>query len=249
MFSSWRSLLLSLYYAGSFPYRRWESAHRAKAGKAPAIVLFYHRVADDCANEWTCSRKNFARQVAWLKRHFDMVSLSEAQKRVRSGFNARTCVTITFDDGYAENCDFALPLLVREKVPCTYFVSTSYVVENRPFPHDVALGRPLAPNTPAQLREMAVQGIELGGHTRTHPDLGQITDRGRLRDEVVGGRDELEQLIGQKVQHFAFPFGQHRNLNRDVFHLARDAGFAGVCSAYGGYNFPGDDPFHIQRQH
>ena len=34
-----------------------------------------------------------------------------------------------------------------------------------------------------------------------------------------------------------------------VFQLAREAGFAGVCSAYGGYNVPGDDPFHLQRIH
>ena len=30
---------------------------------------------------------------------------------------------------------------------------------------------------------------------------------------------------------------------------ALEAGFDGVCSAYGGYNFPGDDPFHLRRIH
>jgi hypothetical protein len=49
------------------------------------------------------------------------------------------------------------------------------------------------------------------------------------------------------VRYFAFPFGQHANLDPRAFELAAEAGYAGVCSAYGGFNFPGDDPFHLQR--
>ena len=39
------------------------------------------------------------------------------------------------------------------------------------------------------------------------------------------------------------------NIGRQTFQLARQAGYAAVCSAYGGYNFPGDDAFHLQRFH
>ena len=38
-------------------------------------------------------------------------------------------------------------------------------------------------------------------------------------------------------------------LSPEAFHVAWEAGYAGVCSAYGGYNFPGDDPFHLRRFH
>ena len=41
----------------------------------------------------------------------------------------------------------------------------------------------------------------------------------------------------------------HQNLNRRAFQLAYEAGFAGVCSAYGGDHVPGDDAFHLQRFH
>ena len=51
------------------------------------------------------------------------------------------------------------------------------------------------------------------------------------------------------MRYFAFPYGQHENLSADAFRVAVDAGYDGVCSAYGGYNFPGDDPFHIRRIH
>ncbi len=100
-----------------------------------------------------------------------------------------------------------------------------------------------------KLRDMAKAGIEIGAHTRTHADLGGIQDEGRLFSEIVGGADELAELIEKPIRYFAFPYGQWSNLNPRAFQIAREAGFAGVCSAYGGYNFPGEDAFHLQRIH
>jgi peptidoglycan/xylan/chitin deacetylase (PgdA/CDA1 family) len=143
----------------------------------------------------------------------------------------------------------ALPLLIAQGIPCTYFVATMNILEGLPFPHDVARGVPLAPNTRQQIRELSRAGIELGVHTRTHADLGRIDDPERLHDEMIVAREELARLTGHEARYFAFPFGQPVNLNPRAFNLAREAGYAGVCSAYGGFNFPGDDAFHLQRIH
>ena len=68
-----------------------------------------------------------------------------------------------------------------------------------------------------------------------------------LRDELVRPREELQAAIGRPVRYFSFPYGRHHNLTTLAFQVARQAGYEGVCSAYGGYNYPGDDAFHIQR--
>ena len=94
---------------------------------------------------------------------------------------------------------------------------------------------------------MAAAGIEIGAHTYTHPNLGKMNDRRALEYEVITAGEDLQRLIGRPVRYFAFPFGQHADLNREAFELARQAGYEAVCSAYGGYNFPGGDPFHLQR--
>ena len=245
----WRQFVLSLYYHGTYPQRCWRNARLRAGGKSPVMVLFYHRIADYHPNDWTASNRMFARQMRWLRRHFDMVSLTEAQRRVRLGYNDRPCVSITFDDGYADNCRQALPLLIEERIPCTYFVSTRYVLEGLPFPHDVARGCPLEPNSPQQIRELARAGIEIGAHTRTHLDLGCTSDRDVLFDELVGARRELQAMTDTEIRYFAFPYGQHANLNPRAFEIAREVGYEAVCSAYGGFNFPGDDPFHLQRIH
>lgn len=217
------------------------------AGRMPVVVLFYHRVADDFAGGWTVSNRTFARQILWLKRHFEFIPLDEAQQIIRSGENRRPCVSITFDDGYADNCHEAVPLLIKERIPCTYFVTARNVLEGVPFPHDVAAGHPLPPNSLDQLRAMAAAGIEIGAHTYTHPDLGRLSDPDKLRREIITAGEALADAIGRPMRFFAFPFGQHRNITPAAFHMAREAGYDAVCSAYGGYNFPGDDPFHIQR--
>jgi peptidoglycan/xylan/chitin deacetylase (PgdA/CDA1 family) len=108
-------------------------------------------------------------------------------------------------------------------------------------------GRRLAPNNLEQLRAMAAAGVEIGSHAYTHTDLGNITDRRLLQYEVVEAKQRLQDALGRPVRYFAFPYGLYANLNPVAFELAREAGYLGVCSAYGGFNFPGDDPFHLQR--
>lgn len=244
-----KTSLLRAYSAATFPWRWWAAERRARQGRAPVMILFYHRVADTWPNDWTIGTRQFARQMAWLRRHFDMVSLSEAQRRIRSGENRQACVTITFDDGYAENTQFALPLLVEKKIPCAYFVSTHHVLTQRPFPHDCDAERPLPVNTPDELCQWAERGIDIGSHTRTHLDLGSVTDRHTLEDEIVGSKRDLEALLERPVRYFAFPYGMPQNVNPVAVQMAREAGFTGVCSAAGEYNFPGEDPFLLRRIH
>ncbi len=225
---------------------RGMSAH----GLAPVCILFFHRVADRHPNAWTISNRKFMHHVNWLRRHADLVSLEEAQHRLQHG-NRRLAVSITFDDGYADNCDVALPFLLQHRIPCTYFVSLDFAMTGRAFPHDEQAGTKLAPNTPTQLRQLAAAGIAIGAHTRHHVNLGTIRNETVLYDEVVQSARELSVLVGSPVSYFAFPYGQPEHLNPRVVAMARTAGFLGVLSAFGAYNIPrpGHNAFYLRRIH
>jgi peptidoglycan/xylan/chitin deacetylase (PgdA/CDA1 family) len=240
---------IQMYYYASLPLRRRRTAQMAAAGTAPITVLFYHRVADDHPNDWTIATDRFKAQIEWIRERFEIISLLEAQQRISSGASSAPAVCLTFDDGYADNCRVAIPWLIEQGVPFTYFVATDHVAEGRPLEHDVRLGAPLAPNTPDQLHSMAAAGVELGAHTRGHVDLGAVRDEQQLHDEIVGSKRALEEISGRPVRYFAFPYGLQPNLSEAAFRIAFAAGFWGVCSAYGDYNVPGDDPFHIHRIH
>jgi peptidoglycan/xylan/chitin deacetylase (PgdA/CDA1 family) len=241
--------LTALYCHATMPFRRLRNARLIAAGQAPVLVLFYHRVADHHAVPWSHSNAEFERQMRWLKDHFEMISLEEAQKRIRSRYNDRLSACVTFDDGYAENCDRAIPLLVEEQIPCTYFVSTHFVLEQESFPHDLERGFRSSPNTVEQIRMISDAGIEIAAHTRTHPNMAELHDPKRIHEEFVVAGQELEDMIGRRIRYFAFPFGMPCNMTPLIFHVAREQGYEAVCSAYGDYNFPGDDAFHIRRVH
>ena len=207
-----RHLAIESYRLATKPLRDCTTARLRKEGQIPLSVLFYHRVANEHPNDWTISRKSFADHLDWLEDNTELVSLEAIQARMVRGHNEAHCAHITFDDGYAENCDFAIPELLSRNIPCTYFVSLDFIQTGRAFPHDAAAGRPLPPNSIDQLREMATAGIEIGAHTRNHPDLGKVTDAGTLYDEVITATRELSDLIGQPIRYFAFPFGLQRIL-------------------------------------
>ncbi|MDC0934734.1 polysaccharide deacetylase family protein [Pirellulales bacterium] len=240
--------LLGMYYLATLPARRQAAARRAATGESPITALFYHRVADEHPNDWTITTERFKAQIEWVRERFEIISLVEAQQRLGGGNSCEPAVCITFDDGYSDNCREAIPWLLDEKIRLTYFVATRHIMEGRPFDHDVKSGCPLAPNTVEEIRVMAEAGVEIGAHTRTHADLGQASEDD-LHEEIVGSKRDLEAITRNAVRYFAFPFGLPANLSEAAFRTAFRAGFWGVCSAYGGYNQPGDDAFHLQRIH
>ncbi len=219
------------------------------AGQFPVGILFYHRVADTHPNAWTLSCRDFARQLDWLQSHFEIVDLAEAQRRLQEGVCKQPTVCLTFDDGYAENADFAIGELVRRELPATYFVSTEFVRTGKSFPHDLQAGTALAPNSIAQLREFSAQGIEIAAHTRTHPDLGKVFDAKCIEAEIYGSVCDLQDWLGRPVRYFAFPFGQTQNFTQTAIDAVSRAGLAGFCSAYGDWNWPGENSFHLRRIH
>ncbi|GAB6166795.1 polysaccharide deacetylase family protein [Thermostilla marina] len=244
-----RAAALAGYLGVSIPVRvsvRWWLAAKHMA---PVVVFFYHRIADDRRTPWSTSSQAFRRQIRLLKRLCRVVPLSEAHRVLVSGKNTRTLAVVTFDDGYADNFRNALPVILEEEIPVTYFVTVENIRSGKPFAHDLPYGEPAAPNTIDEIRAMAASGIEIGSHAWTHADFGHLFDPHRIRHELVDSKRALEDLLGREVRYFAFPFGCHENLSKRAFALAEEAGYQAVCTAYGGYNLPGDDPFNIQRFH
>ncbi len=241
--------LRDLYYLATLPQRKQAAVTRERQLQVPVMALFYHRIADEHPNDWTLSCAEFQKQILWLRERFEIVTLEQAQHRIASEANNRPTVCITFDDGYADNCEVALPWLINQEIPFTYFVTSNHILTGQPFAHDVRRGQLLAPNTVEQIQHLAEAGVEIGAHTRSHADLGPVTDEATLFEEIVGSKRDIEAVIERPVRYFAFPFGLQENLSTAAFRIAFEAGLWGVCSAYGGYNLPGDDSFHLQRIH
>lgn len=239
---------LECFRQATLPYRWWKHWTAKQSNCMPLMVLYYHRVADVNPVAWSLSNAQFEAHIDWLAKRFEFISLEEVQTRMRTG-NSSPAIHITFDDGYAENCDQALPLLVNKGIPATYFVTLDNVASGSSFTHDQDAGIPFPVNTVEELRSLSSNGIEIGAHTRHHPSMGSLRHLPEIYDEMVSTKRELELLVHQPVRYFAFPFGMKPDLSHQAAAMARADGIECVVSAYGGYNFPGEDPFHVQRIH
>jgi peptidoglycan/xylan/chitin deacetylase (PgdA/CDA1 family) len=111
-------------------------------------ILAYHGVCEDrlAGEPWVpkylVTRSAFESQMAYLKKHARVVSLREAIPLLRNGRLDGPCVSITFDDGYANNLHLAYPLLRQYRLPATIFLTTKYVEDGDVFPfHRLSLIR------------------------------------------------------------------------------------------------------------
>ena len=102
----------------------------APGGKQARLsILIYHRVLAhaDPVNNWDPTAAEFAGQLRALSGLFTLLPLGEAVERLRSGSLPVGAACVTFDDGYRDNIDVALPILRRYRVPATFFIATSFL--------------------------------------------------------------------------------------------------------------------------
>ena len=113
-------------------YRKMRAAKNRLANlvDCPLVILVYHRVADLSSDPemLAVSPENFRRQMEYLQQHFPIVRLDENWAGIR-----KPSVVVTFDDGYADNLQAALPILEALEVPATFFVSTGRIDTDREF--------------------------------------------------------------------------------------------------------------------
>jgi len=179
---------------------------------ARATFLCYHSVAAEGPRYLTVSADLFERQLACLRRNGirsgDLRSLAE----VASGDLNRATAFLTFDDGFRDNFETALPLLREHGFGAFVFVLPPLVDSGGALDWaEVAADLRRYPATMrsvtwAMLEEMKEGGFEVGSHTLTHPHLPALDDRA-LREELWESRARIKERLGV-CDTLAYPFGE-----------------------------------------
>ncbi|MBD0711673.1 MULTISPECIES: polysaccharide deacetylase family protein [unclassified Streptomyces] len=201
------------------------TALRRMLPKPPLWVAMYHSIADTADDPYrvTVSPVRFARQLCWLgERGLRGVSVRELLAATAEG-RAAGLVGLTFDDGYADFAESALPLLLRHG-----FTATVYVLPGRLGGENAwdAAGprKPLLSGD--GIRRIAEAGMEIGSHGLTHVPLTE-TDERTLTAETRQSRTLLEELTGTPVDGFCYPYGQ---VDPRAIGAVRAAGYRYACA-------------------
>ncbi len=207
-------------------------------------ILEYHCIAEK-ADGAAFSRSSvppeaFARQVEWLAgRGFQAVTLAAAfgPEPLPAGIRP---VVFTFDDGYLDVFANARPILQARHWPATVFCCPGLTRPDEPLPAP-QWGVELMSHR--QMRELAAEGWEMAGHTRTHPHLPTLATAGK-REEMGGGRRELEDILGAPVNTFAYPYG---DFDAECEQLAAECGFFCAVSTRKGNRHRPEERFRLRR--
>lgn len=211
-------------------------------------ILLYHSVDVSSSprfRRWSVQPERFAAHLAHLREMgYTSLTVSEyvaARHAPDRSWPSRP-VVITFDDGFADFHTYALPLLQRFGFTATWYVVTDHIGRHSDWLAGEGEGaRPLA--NWRQLVEAAAAGIEIGAHTRRHPQLDVLSPAAAW-DEVHGSKDALEQRLGWPVRTFAYPHGYH---SAALQQLVRAAGYTSACAVKHALSSRVDDVFALAR--
>jgi peptidoglycan/xylan/chitin deacetylase (PgdA/CDA1 family) len=257
------------------------------------ITFFFHRVLErpDPMIPGELDAQGFDRTLRWIGEQFRVLPPRAACEQLAAGTLPARAATISFDDGYRDNHDVALPLLKRHRMSAAFFIATGFLGDGVQFNDRLTeamrvhrgatfdaewLGLGLLPThdtparldtlqklreavkyldleargqavarieaacvssgadlprqrvmmTPEEVKALAADGMEIGGHTVMHPILKSVDDASAF-DEIRSGRDALSSLLGSPPELFAYPNGK---LGTDFeprhADMARRAGFS-----------------------
>jgi peptidoglycan/xylan/chitin deacetylase (PgdA/CDA1 family) len=184
----------------------------------------------------------FARQMFLLRLFgYQGISMSAAMPYLRGEKQGRVAV-ITFDDGYVDTLEKALPILKKNNFGATcYFISQRGGQYNDWDAASLNVRKPLMSND--QIRSWHDAGMEVGAHSRTHPHLPTCSDH-ELKNEIGGSKADLEALTEKPVTQFCYPYG---DLDERVSNAVKIAGFEAATTTQRGRVRAGDNPLLFRR--
>ncbi|WP_427167651.1 polysaccharide deacetylase family protein [Streptomyces sp. C1-1] len=211
--------------------------------EGPVPILMYHSVAtapNDATRALSVAPEAFAEQMALIDDlGLTPVDTGDLAAGWRSGRSLPPHpVLITFDDGYEGVHRHALPVLAKHGFAATLFVSTGWI--RGAYDTGGALDTMLGWD---QVRELAAAGVEIGGHSHTHPQLDQLDDE-RLRHELIHCRDIVTDELGAAPVSFAYPYGYS---SRRVREAVRETGYAQALAVGNGLARRRQGPYALQR--
>jgi peptidoglycan/xylan/chitin deacetylase (PgdA/CDA1 family) len=208
----------------------------APAAAGTGVIFMYHHVSPVVQpgiyqRALTVTPDEFEQQLRWLRtRGCELVTVDRVWSDAVHGILSPCEAALTFDDGYADVAQYAIPLLLKDDAPATLYISTGFV------------GSP-GHLTVARIRTAHQLGMEIGAHTINHVDLTKISHASAQR-EIEGSQRALDAWLGTPVSTFAYPAG---SVNPRVAAAVATAHFVNAVTTAPGTIKPADNPYELPR--
>jgi len=197
-------------------------------------ILMYHYVsvppsdADIYRLDLSVTPANFQAQMDYLAAEgYHPIRLSELSEYLLLGKPLPSKpIVLTFDDGYLDNYENALPALKKHGFTGTFFIITQFAEEKRPGYMNWD-----------QIEQLAIDGMEIGSHTMNHWELNNRA-RAFLDAEIGRSKALIEARLGVTVTSFCYPSGKYDA--RTIESLKANGYFGATTEISGAYQATSD---------
>ena len=209
-------------------------------------ILMYHRIIDSeqeiGKNSIYLNVEEFVKQLQYLKNNnFRTITFKELSTLNKEDRKKNKYVILTFDDGYKDNYDLVFPLLKKYNMKAVIYM-VSHEKYNK---WDIENGeKKFELMSLEQMLEMHKSNlVEFGGHTLHHVKLNTLTEE-EQRYEILENKKYLENILGEKLYSFAYPYGIFNQISKKV---VKDIGYDYVVATDSGPFLIEEDLQEIRR--
>lgn len=204
------------------------------------LILNYHSINPN--HKYSTKPEDFDKQMKYLSDNFNVIRLNEVYNK-NSGFY----IVITLDDGFVDNYDYAFPVLKKYNLPATIFLVSDFIFNGLDITKDWRPYRGLRPLNEKMIKEMSKGGlIDFGLHGKNHNDVSSKSAE-IFKKELIEARDEIEKYSGEKVDSYAFPFGQKSQRGTFDLKFFNELGLLYICTTDWGLNKFSGNPGFLKR--
>lgn len=173
-------------------------------------VIGFHSIGGD--GYGTISTDRFRRIVDYIVTNYQVVDLPEVMES-----NGNKKVALTFDDGFLDFYENAVPVLREYNAPATVLVISDAVADPS-FSHT-----PNSSNnylTDEELYELIDDPLfTIGNHTQSHPHLDELSES-EVHEEILGAKERLENRFGIEIERFSYPYNDY---DQQAIEIVRDS--------------------------
>jgi peptidoglycan/xylan/chitin deacetylase (PgdA/CDA1 family) len=224
-------------------------------------VLIYHHINPHSGDTVTVTPEVFAAQMTWLAGSgFTTISLDDLMRALcREQEIDNKAVVLTFDDGWLDNYQFAIPVLERLKFQAAFFIITGRV--------DASSNGRIKRFSDTPLHEAAKAFIQRGESARVVLDWDLIRNieekglfrfyshtvshrrcaglfRAELLNELLESKLRIESELERPCPYLCWPYGSY---SEDTIRVAQETGYTALFTTDYGFCDPASDPFKIRR--
>lgn len=196
-------------------------------------ILMYHYIRnaeneDQLGKNLSVSPANFDAQVKYLKDNnyepLKLADLADPERKMISKiiFEKKKPIVLTFDDGYKDAFTDALPVLKKYEFTGTFFIIKNYIGKDNYMTAD-------------DIAKMKKEGMEIGSHSLTHPDLAKM-DSADANKQITDSKDD--------AQTFCYPAGKYTD---ETANLVKNAGYLAAVTTKFGIATEKSDLFKLRR--